>query len=185
VAKDKIMTREDLIIEMMPFSDELKQWCNNHSEFADALKIIYPERFITLQAIAISYSPYKPKDQVLGIFAYDYKENQNKFKQDFIINVNGQSEEFVLYTRLPNRAYSKYVKDIKEFYSTYAKSTHYENTHHPKLKELPVEIQERGQRAINLANKLKRTGLRKLSDEELQDLAMKTKTENRKQSNEK
>jgi hypothetical protein len=53
------------------------------------------------------------------------------------------------------------------------------------LKELPVEIQERGQRAINLANKLKRTGLRKLSDEELQDLAMKTKTENRKQSNEK
>jgi hypothetical protein len=61
VAKDKIMTREDLIIEMMPFSDELKQWCNNHSEFADALKIIYPERFITLQAIAIHPTSQKIK----------------------------------------------------------------------------------------------------------------------------
>ena len=151
----------------MPFSDPIIKWCGDHPEFQHALKIVYPERFITLQAIAISYSPYKPKDQVLGLFAYDYKDEQNRFKQDFIVNVGSENKEFVLYTRLPNRKYSKYVRDINEFYSTYAKGTHYAGTHHPKLEDLPPELQERARRAIDLANGLKMTGLRQLSEKEI------------------
>lgn len=164
-----IMTRENIILKMMPFSDPIIKWCIDHPEFRDALKIIYPDRFITLQAIVISYSPYKPKDQVLGIFAYDYQKNQNKFKQDFIVNSESKNEKFTLYTRLSKRNYSKYVRDINEFYSSYAKGTHYADTHHPKLEDLPPELQERAKRVIKLANGLKTTGLRQLSEKEINE----------------
>lgn len=154
----------------MPFSDPMIKWCDNHTEFKEALKIIYPDRFITLQAIVVSYSPYKPKDQVVGIFAYDYQKNQNIFKQDFIVNTDSKNEKFTLYTRLPKHNYSKYVRDINEFYSTYAKGTHYANTHHPKLEDLPPELQERAKRVIALADRLKTTDLKQLSEKEIGEI---------------
>ncbi len=164
----KKLTREDVIIASMPFSDELVNWCNKTPEFKTALKVIYPERFLTLQAVSITYSPNVPEDQVIGIFAYDRK--LRKFKQDFIINKGKLNKEFVLYTKLPgpNPNYGKHVKHINEFFIVYAKDGLYKNTHHLTYDELPNnEIKSRATKVINLSNKLDKTGYRSLSDAEL------------------
>lgn len=159
------MTREGIIIRMMPFSKELKEWCKQHPEFAEALKINYPPRFITLQAVATSYSPLIPKDEVIGVYNYDSK--QGKFKQDFIVNKGKKDTEFILYTRLPSRKYSKYVRDINEFFAVYSKGKYYIDSHHVKFDYLPKELKSRAIRARSLGEKLKITGLRELRDEDL------------------
>ena len=109
------MTFEDIIIEMMPFAKELKSWCNTHPKFAKALKIIYSERFITLQAIITSYSPNFPEDEVIGILVYDYQANPPCFKQDFIVNIGGKKKEFVLYTGAPKLIEDRNIKHINHF----------------------------------------------------------------------
>lgn len=45
-----MITPEELIIEMMPFPREFKEFCKIHQDFGKSLKIIYFDRFITLQA---------------------------------------------------------------------------------------------------------------------------------------
>lgn len=152
-----IINFEDLIIQMMPFSTELIEWCKHHPEFQAALKIIYSDRFITLGAIVTSYSPNYPNDEVIGVYSYDYKLKMPLFKQDFIINIGKRDNEFVLYTRNP-KGNSKYVKDISIFYQTYGKGAFYINSHHLSLEELPSEIRERGLQAIGLANRIQRLG---------------------------
>src|SRR3990172_10109507 len=105
-------TREELIIEMMPFSQELIDWCKIHHDFSKALKIIYPEKFITLGGVVTSSSPNFPDDQVIGVYAYAYQLKSPIFKQDFVVNKGGLNKEFVLYTRYPNRSDIKYIRDI-------------------------------------------------------------------------
>lgn len=146
---------EDLIIQMMPFASELVEWCKTHPEFQSALKPIYAGKFVSLGAIVTSYSPNFPKDEVIGIYVYDYSRKNPLFKQDFIVNKDKVYKEFVLYTRVQDGKSSKYVKDINEFYTTYGNGGYYINSHHLSLEQLPVELQERGQQAIKLANKLK------------------------------
>lgn len=165
----------DLIIESMPFSDELIAWTTKKPEFAEALKVIYPNNFLTLQAISITYPTSKTNDQVLGVFAYDRK--LKKFKQDFIVNIANKHEEFILYTALPgkNPKYTKYVQHINGFFSKYGTNGHYANTHHPTYEQLPPEIQERADLVLDLANRLDKSGLRQLSQDELHTIYLKIK----------
>lgn len=169
------MTREEIIIDMMPFSKQLKEWCKIHPEFAEALKINYPTRFITLQAITISYSHLIPEDEVIGVYTYDYQSKPGKFKQDFIVNKSNQNKEFILFTRLPSRKYSKYVKDISEFFAIYSKGKYYIDSHHVIFKNLPNSIKPRAAQAIKLAESLRKTGLRKLTEKELAGFESKIK----------
>ncbi|MDA1338434.1 MAG: hypothetical protein O2871_03635 [bacterium] len=155
---DKQLTYEELIIKMMPFSQQLIEWCQQHPEFQAALKIIYSDRFISLQAIVKWYSPYSPDDEVIGVYAYDYTQKTPLFKQDFIVNIGKLDNEFVLYTRNPSGKNSKYIKDISVFYKTYGKCEYYINSHHLTLDQLPEEIRERGSKAIQLAEKIRRLG---------------------------
>lgn len=172
---NKPLTRDDVILESMPFSPELIEWCNSNPDMTTALKIIYPDNFLTLQAISITYPPNQNKDQVLGIFAYDRKSK--KFKQDFIVNKSNQNKEFILYTKLPGKSpkYTKNVQHINSFFSIYGKTGDYANTHHPTYQQLPNEIQERADLVLNLANKLDKTGLRQLTQEEMHSIYLKIK----------
>ena len=92
----------DVTIEAMLFSDRLILWCNSHAEFKEALKATNPDRFIALSHVTASHSQNKPKDQVIGFYIHDYLAE--KFKQDFIVNVGGADDEFVLHTRLPKES---------------------------------------------------------------------------------
>jgi len=148
------VTFEELILELMPFSRQLLNWCKLHPEFQNALKVIYSERFISLGAIVTSYSPNYPNDEVIGIYAYDYKLKSPLFKQDFIVNKGKLDREFVLYTRNSTGNSTKYVKDINDFYATYGNGGFYLNSHHLTLDQLPQELRERGESAIRLAQKM-------------------------------
>ena len=148
----------DVIIEAMPFSNELREYCRKNPEFLKALKVIYPERFITLGAVATSYSHDFSEDEVIGVYAYDYGGKTPKFKQDFIVNIDGKAEEFILYTGLGSVVDGRRVKHIKEFFVKYGKGGHYERTHWLSFDELPEELKERARRAIALAEKRMKAG---------------------------
>lgn len=153
-----VITPEDLIIELMPFSVSLKKFCEVHPEFKNALKFIYFNRFIALQAIFTSSSPYYSKDQVIGIPVYDYGLKKPLFKQDFIINRDGTNTEFVLYTGLSSAVDNKYVKHVNEFLAFYGRGKYYINAHRPRYEDFPPELKERAKKAIELAEERKRGG---------------------------
>lgn len=165
-----MITPEELIIEMMPFPQELKEFCKTHPEFGNALKIIYFDRFITLQAVGTSYSPNFPDDEVIGIYVYDYGLKNPKFKQDFIINKGGRKKEFVLYTGLSSVVDNKQVKHINEFLATYGKGGYYVDAHHPKFEEFSGVLKERALSAIALADKRKKDGFVKITAEQAQEI---------------
>lgn len=158
---------KSLIIEMQPFSDGLKQWCRDHPEFTKALKIIYPERFITLQAVSTSYTDNSPADEVIGVYAVDYGVKSPRYKQDFVINLDKRDTDFVLYTGRPGENQGKYVKHIKEFFMTYGKNGHYADTHWPTFEQLPEELKPRAKDAMRLAIRLKELGIKKLTANEI------------------
>ncbi|OGB62610.1 hypothetical protein A2X44_04490 [candidate division CPR3 bacterium GWF2_35_18] len=158
---------------MMPFSSGIRHWLKKHPDFFAALKIIYPKRFIALLAIVISYSKLVPKDKIIGIFAYDYLSRPERFKQDFIVDINNKDQEFILYTRLPNRNYGKYVKDINEFFNKYSKGIYYKDSHHISFQDIPEELKPRAIEAQKLGKKLKLSGLRNLSQKEMENLELK------------
>jgi len=155
----KLATRKEAIIETMPFSRELVLWCKSNPDFASALKIVYPEKFLTLGAIVTSFCSYRPADQVIGIYTYAYKMKQPIFKQDFVINIGNLNKKFILYTRFSNK--SNIVKDISEFYKTYGQDNNYLNTHHLTFDQLPNKVKPAGLRAIRLAERIIKYGLLK------------------------
>lgn len=154
----RTITREEAIIETMPFSKELVAWCKTYPIFSKALKIIYPEKFLTLGAVVTSHSTtYKPEDEVIGVYAYAYTLKNPIFKQDFVINIGKLNKQYILYTRFPSP--DRMIKDISEFYKTYGKGGNYFNSHHVSFDELPDKIKWAGERAIQLANKISQNGL--------------------------
>ncbi|MDO8618337.1 MAG: hypothetical protein Q7R49_00145 [Candidatus Daviesbacteria bacterium] len=165
-----MITPEELIIEMMPFPRELKEFCKTHPDFGKALKIIYFDRFITLQAVGTSYSPNFPEDEVIGIYVYDYGLKDPKFKQDFIINKGGQKKEFILFTGLSSVVDNKQIRHINEFLSTYGKGGYYKDAHHPKFEEFSEELKERAVKAIALGDKRKKEGFVKITMEQAQEI---------------
>ena len=82
------------------------------------------------------------------------------FKQDFIVNINNNNQEFLIYTRNPKGS-SKWVKDINEFFIKYGKNGNYANSHHPKFEDLPAEIKNNALRTIKLGEKIKSMGYEK------------------------
>ncbi|HSX19025.1 MAG TPA: hypothetical protein VLE91_02715 [Candidatus Saccharimonadales bacterium] len=151
------ITWEDIILETLPFRQEILDWCKAHPEFQKGLKALASERFLHLGVVIISY-PVGTNDEVLGIYAYDYKNNPSLFKQDFIVDVDGKHKEFILYTGFPDKGTqnSKYVKHINNFLSKYGKNRAYAGTHHLTFEELPAdsEIRKRAKKMIQRAKDL-------------------------------
>lgn len=152
------ITLKEVILELTPFPEELVVWSKTHPEFLDALKNVYPEKFIS-PAMIIIYPPIKGDeacegDVVIGVYTYHHELNDPIFKQDFIVNKGNLSKEFILYSKNPAGS-SKYVKGIKEFFTKYGKYGHDTSSHHQSLEELPGQLQERGREAIRLAEKMK------------------------------
>lgn len=148
----KKITLEELILELSPFSEELVNWCKTHSKFLKALKNVHPEKFVSPAMIVVSYPP--TGDEIIGVYTYHYDIKKPIFKQDFIVNKDNANKKFILYTRNPMGS-SKYVKDIKEFFLEFGKHGYTTISHHLKLTELPVQLQQRAKKAVILAEKMK------------------------------
>lgn len=156
----------NLIVRMQPYPKNLKDLIIGDPDFAEALKVNNHTRFVSLGAVVTSYSPLVPEDEVIGFYVYDYKEN--KFKQDFIVNIGKKDKEFVLYTRFSNPNKNKRIKDISQFFAKYSKGKYYIESHHPKFEDLPDVIKPRALEAINLADKLRGKPVKDISKEELE-----------------
>lgn len=163
-----MITVTELIVRMQPYSQNLKTLILHDSDFAEALKINNHERFVSLGAVVTSYSPLVPDDEVIGFYIYDYKED--KFKQDFIVNVGKKDNEFILYTRFSNPNKNKRIRDINQFFQKYSKGTYYIESHHPRFEDLPGVIKPRALEAIDLAKRLKGKKTRNFSGQELEKL---------------
>ncbi len=158
----------DLIVRMQPYPKYLKDFILSDQDFANALKINNHKRFVSLGAVVVSNSPLVPEDEVIGFYVYDYKDN--KFKQDFIVNVGKKNNNFVLYTRYSNPNKNKRIKDISQFFGKYSRGKYYVESHHPMFEQLPDVIKPRALEAIELAKKLKDKEVRELNQEELNKL---------------
>lgn len=169
----------DVIIEAMPFSDEIIAWCHAHPEFKEALKVSNPDRFHALGMITTTFTKNRPDDLVIGFMSYDM--TSKKFKQDFIVDVSDKHQEFVLYTNLPTKQYSRYVKHINEFYAVYGKNGDYAGTHHIDLAYIQgmgnQELAERAERTVKKAEEIARAGGRRhISQKELRETLAKIRS---------
>lgn len=160
------MTLEQLIVDMQPFSDDLKNWIKKNPKFLKALKVVYPQKYVTLQAVSISYPPGFD-DEAIGVYTFAYRLQRPKFNQDFIVNLGHRDTEFVLYTGGPGSNQGKHVRHINEFFRTYGVDGRYAKTHHPTFKELPAEMHERARDAIALGTQLRANGTRTLTEVEI------------------
>ncbi len=165
-----MITPEELIIEMMPFPNELREFCKTHPDFRNALKIIYFDRFIALQAVGTSYSPNYPDDEVIGIYVYDYGLKTPQFKQDFIVNKGGQKKNFVLYTGLSSVVNNKDVKHVNDFLAKYGKGGYYQDAHRLKFDDFSGELKQRALKAIALADKRKKGGRVHITPEQAEEI---------------
>jgi len=171
------VTVADIIVESMPFADQLIAWCNKYPDFKEALKVTNPNNFIALLAVSITYTDNAPGDEIIGFFAYDMTEKF--FKQDYIVNEGGNYQKFKLYSKLPNKNYGEHVQHINDFFKgKYGKNGHYANTHHYTLERLSAEqpkLAERAKQAIALAERIEKNGRRELSQAELVDMLAKVR----------
>lgn len=177
--KDTKISIADVIIEAMPFSNEIIAWCHAHPEFKEALKVSNPDRFHALGMVLTSYPKVKPSDLVIGFVAYDMQAKG--FKQDFIVDIGANHAEFVLYTNLPSKQYGKYVHHINEFYALYGKNGDYADTHHFDLDYLlNMGNTELSRRAISVVQKsqmiIESGGRRFVSETELKETLVKIRT---------
>jgi len=170
----------DIAIEAMPFSNELRAWCDIRPEFKDGLKFSNTDRFIPLGMVLTSRTVNVPADEVIGFYTYDYVSS--KFKQDFIVNIGSENNEFVLYTSLPpanTGLYGKYVKHINEFFAIYGKKGDYAGTHHLDIEGIKAlgndDLTGRAQRAIQNGALMKVHGRRLYTQKELDDVMQKIK----------
>lgn len=150
------ITWEDIILETLPFREEILTWCKLHPEFQKGLKVLASERFLHLGMVMISYPP-ETNDQVVGVYAYDYKNKPPLFKQDFIVDLNQEHKEFILYTGFPKGTQStKHVKHINDFFSKYGKNGNYAGSHHLTFGQLPddPEIRRRAEKMVERAKDL-------------------------------
>lgn len=174
------LTIADVIIEAMPFSDEIIAWCHAHPEFKEALKVTNPDRFYALGMITTTFTKNKPQDLVIGFMAYDMISM--KFKQDFMVDVNNQHKEFVLYTNLPGKKYPKHVHHINQFYATYGKNGDYAGTHWVDLAYIQgmgnSELSDRATRAVDVSKSIVSAGGRRpVSQQELKETLLKIRAE--------
>lgn len=152
------MRLEEILIDIQPFSDGLKQWCKDHDDFTKALKIIYPAKFISMGMVVVTHPPHYPNDKVIGFYTYHYAMKNPKFKQDFIIDLGKQDNNFVLYTRQNLVPQNSYIKDINAFFDTYGQGGNYLRAHHVSFEDIPEEGKPRALQAMNLGDRVKNAG---------------------------
>jgi hypothetical protein len=155
---DKTLSLEEILIEVQPFSDGLKQWCRDHPDFTKALKIIYPNKFITMGMVVVTHPPHCPNDKVIGFYIYHYSLKNPMFKQDFIVDVGKQDNNFVLYTRQGLVPQNSYIKDINDFFSNYGRDGNYLRAHHVSFEDIPDEGKPRALQAMALGDRVKSGG---------------------------
>jgi hypothetical protein len=177
--RDEI-TIADVVIEAMPFSDQIIAWCHDHPEFKQALKVTNPDRFYPLGMVTVTKTKNVPEDKVIGFVAYDM--DAQIFKQDFVVDVGSKEREFVLYTRHPQRKYDRHVRDINDFYARYGKNGDYADTHHVDLAHIMAigntELSERAQRAVKTSQQIVAAGGRRpISQQELRETLAKIRAE--------
>lgn len=110
-----------------PFSDELCLFMDNHLEFFHSLKLSNPRRFNFIPLIFTSHTPPNHpnhRDEVIGMWYLDNSQKQCgthkrgcPFKQDFVVNIRHENQEFVSYSTDNND--DKYVKPITTFFNLY------------------------------------------------------------------
>jgi len=161
--KDGTLSIADVVIEAMPFSDEIIRWCHLHSDFKEALKVSNPDRFHPLGMVQTSWPTVRPGDFVIGFTSYDMISE--KFKQDFMVDEGNRHDTFVLYTNLPSKKFGKYVRHIKEFYSIYGKNGDYADTHHFNIDRLHAmgnqQLSEMAVRAVKKSQQIMTVGGRR------------------------
>jgi len=138
----------DLIVRLQPYSQGLKDFIKNNPDFAEALKINNPNRFISVGAVVISHSPLVQGDKIIGFYVYDNKEE--KFKQDVIVDIKGRDKEFILYTRFKSK--SKWVKDINDFEPKYGKVCTTRGSIGRNLKKYPMRSSQMRSWRLSLLN---------------------------------
>jgi hypothetical protein len=152
--KSMKVTWEEVILLTLPFTKEIYDWCKSHPEFQKGLKALASDRFLHLGTKNLTY-PSVTKDEVIGIYAYDYKLKNPLFKQDFIVDINGLHKEFILYTGFEKGFQNtKYVKHINNFIIKYGKNGEYGNSHHLTFDQLP-DNEEVRRRAIRMIERSK------------------------------
>jgi hypothetical protein len=163
----------DVIIEAMPFSDELVEWCKKHPNFKSGLKFDNSDEFLALGLILTSPAPpHKLDDEVIGFLVYDMR--RKVFKQDFIVNIGKKSAKFILYSKRPDKKYDEHSQHINSFYVEYgANGRYYKNTHHytvdqAKLLNKDEKFQERLESTLRIANNIEQHGLNKITQVQLQ-----------------
>ena len=177
------LTMADLVIEAMPFSDQIIAWCHSHPDFKYALKVTSPDRFYPLGMITTTRTKNVPDDLVIGFIAYDMTEDI--FKQDFIVDIGNEHRKFVLYSKHPEKKYGKYVHHIKDFFAKYGQNGDYANAHHVDLNYILAmgnkELSERTQRAVKTSKEIVSAGGRRdVSQKELRETLAKIRAEKEK-----
>lgn len=140
----------------MPFRREIIEWCKNHTNFTDALKLLYVHKFVEFSGTTLTSSPAVPQDQVIGIVVYDL--NREILKQDFMVDNGSRHNHFTLYTKLPKGMGYLYeptvVESIENFYKKYdGGGKYYQGTHWPELSSLHPELQERILRYLTITHR--------------------------------
>lgn len=129
------VTIADVIIETIPFSEPLAQWCRQSSNVKSALKFSNSEYFLPIGAIFTSAPKNHLEDEVIGFIVYD--PVKKCFKQDYILNIGKEDKQFVLYTKVPGgRQDNHEVKHIKQFFAAYDIEGGYRKDHHLSLEQL-------------------------------------------------
>lgn len=146
----------DYITEKMPFRAELLEYCKEHPNFVEALKLLNTSRFQMFGGVTTSSSPKEPEDEVIGIVVYDVQ--QKILKQDYIVDISSEHEQFILYTDLPrgmgHLLQAGVVHKNKDFFDKYGDNgKHYLGTHHPDISTLHPELQERIRKYLNLTGR--------------------------------
>lgn len=146
----------DLVLRMQPYAEEIKQLCRLNQNFANALKSLRSDRFISFGAIITSraYSIHSlaesEPDEVIGLLVYDLERNM--FKQDFIVNVEKKYKVFRIYTRYKGVEKSKIIRDITHFYQEYPMYS--KDSHHPTFDQIPDAIKPRAISAVKLGERI-------------------------------
>lgn len=154
------LTLVDVAIEAMPFADQLIAWCHKHPDFKEGLKFANPDGFLAMGAVLTSHPKNCPQHEVIGFLAYDL--SKDIFKQDYILNVDGGYQKFILYSKVPSKRYGPYVTHIKDFFSRYDVEGGYERDHHLTADQLLArggeKFQDRVRSTLRLAQRIKRAG---------------------------
>jgi hypothetical protein len=166
------ITIADVIIESMPFSDEIIAWCAKHPDFKEALKVTNADRFIALGMVQTSTPRAVPSDYVIGFTVYDYVDEI--FKQDFIVDIGSRHDTFMLYSKVPSKKYGKHNQSIRSFFAKYGKDGDYAGTHHPSLADLEAlnepDLTERLHSSIEKGKLMKESGRNEISQDQLRDI---------------